>query len=62
MRWTLWVRHYHAEEEQRTPPVRRLGYRAERVFSSVQEPCEWRLGRIVGPDVAELEGPPFRSR
>jgi hypothetical protein len=49
------VRHYHAEEEQRTPPVRRLGDRAQRVFSSVQETCEWRLGRAVGPGETELE-------
>src|SRR5882724_5504511 len=39
------IRHYHAEEEQRTPPVRHVGDRAERVFLSVQSMCEWRLGR-----------------
>lgn len=39
------VRHYHAEEEQRTPPVTTSGDRAERVFRSVQTMCEWRLGR-----------------
>jgi hypothetical protein len=49
------VRHYHAEEEQRNPPVRRLGDRAQRVFSSVQAACEWRLGRAVGPGETELE-------
>jgi len=49
------VRHYHAEEERRSPPVRRFGNRAQRVFSSVQEMCEWRLGRIAGPGEAEPE-------
>lgn len=39
------VRHYHAEEEQRTPPAMNLGERAQRVFASVQGVCEWRLGR-----------------
>jgi hypothetical protein len=39
------IRHYHAEEEQRTPPVMRLGDRAQMVFQSVQGMCEWRLGR-----------------
>ena len=39
------VRHYHAEEVQRTPPVMALSVRAERVFLTVQEFCEWRLGR-----------------
>jgi len=39
------VRHYQAEEEQRRPPFKRLGERAQRVFSSVQAFCEWRLGR-----------------
>jgi len=39
------VRHYHAEEEQRTPPEMSLGERALRVFRSVQKMCEWRLGR-----------------
>jgi hypothetical protein len=39
------VRHYRAEEGQRTPPAMRLGDRARRVFSSVQAVCEWRLGR-----------------
>ena len=39
------IRHYHAEEEQRTPPVMRLGDRAQTVFQSVQGMCEWRLGR-----------------
>lgn len=49
------VRHYHAEEEQRTPPVRRLGDRAQRVFASAQAACEWRLGRALGPDGTEVE-------
>jgi hypothetical protein len=43
------VRHYHAQEEQRTPPVLRLGDRARRVFESVQAICEWRLGRVPFP-------------
>ena len=42
------VRYYHAEEEQRTPPVVKLGERAQMVFKSVQEICEWRLGRAPG--------------
>lgn len=46
------VRHYHAEEEQRTPPAVRLGDRAQRVFLSVQKMCEWRLGR--SPDLGEV--------
>jgi len=50
------VRHYHAEEEQRTPPTLRLGERAERVFQSVQKMCEWRLGRSPSPgEAAEFE-------
>ena len=43
------VRHYHAEEEQRTPPVMNLSERAQWVFSSVQRCCEWRLGRSPFP-------------
>src|ERR1017187_10896044 len=43
------VRHYHAEEEQRTPPSPKLGERAHRVFLSVQSFCEWRLGRAPFP-------------
>lgn len=39
------ARHYHSEEEQRTPSPANLGERAQRVFQSVQEMCEWRLGR-----------------
>ena len=42
-------RHYHAEEEQRTPPPPRLSERAQRVFLSVQGMCEWRLGRAAFP-------------
>lgn len=44
------VRHYHAEENQHTPPRLNLGERAERVFLSVQEMCEWRLGRSSSSD------------
>lgn len=43
------VRHYHAEEERRTPPAMTLGERAELVFRSVQAMCEWRLGRSSIP-------------
>jgi hypothetical protein len=43
------VRHYHAEEETRTPPALRLGDRARRFFESVQTICEWRLGRAPFP-------------
>ena len=50
------VRHYHAEEEQRTPPAMKLSERAERVFQSVQQMCEWRLGRSPSPgDPTEFE-------
>lgn len=54
------VRHYHAEEEQRTPPMMRLGERAQRVFLSVQKMCEWRLGRSLfpGDTVANEAGMP----
>jgi hypothetical protein len=48
------VRHYHAEEERHRPPVMRLGDRAQRVFSSVQAFCEWRLGKGPCPG----DGPP----
>jgi hypothetical protein len=43
------VRHYHAEEEQRTPSAMRLGERALRVFLSVRTMCERRLGRSSLP-------------
>jgi hypothetical protein len=43
------VRHYHAEEEARTPPSTKLGDRAQRVFLPVQRMCEWRLGRSPFP-------------
>jgi hypothetical protein len=43
------VRHYRPEEEQRRPPLMRLGDRAQRVLSSVQAFCEWRLGRAAFP-------------
>src|SRR5580698_7082513 len=48
------VRHYQAEEEQRRPPFKRLGERAQRVFSSVQAFCEWRLGRAPFPGDGSL--------
>ena len=44
------VRHYHAEEDQHTPPRVNLGERAQRVFLSVQKMSEWRLGRSSFPD------------
>ncbi len=43
------VRHYHAEEQQHTPPTMTLSGRAERVFRSVQTICEWRLGKSPFP-------------
>ena len=43
------IRHYHAQEETRTPTALRLGDRARRVFESVQTICEWRLGRAPFP-------------
>jgi hypothetical protein len=50
------IRHYHAEEEQRTPPAMMLGERAQRVFLSVQGMCEVRLGRSSFPgETVELE-------
>jgi hypothetical protein len=48
------ARHYHAEEEQRTPPARALAASAERVFQSVQAICEWRLGRAPVPGETEM--------
>ena len=47
------VRHYHAEEEQRTFPNQRLADRAERVFRALQELCEFRLGRAPLPGLNE---------
>ena len=54
------VRHYQAEEDLRTPPARRLGERAERVFQSVQKMCEFRLGRasLAGDTAAPGPGMP----
>jgi hypothetical protein len=49
------VRHYHAEEDQRRPPVVRCGERARRVFESVQTMCEWRLGRAPVPGETTTE-------
>ena len=49
------ARYYHAEEEQRTPPVVHLSERAQRVFVSVQEMCEWRLGRAPQDDAEDTE-------
>lgn len=48
------VRHYHAQEERREPPVVNLGDRAHRVFRSVQTICEWRLGKSPLPGEAEM--------
>lgn len=50
------IRHYHAEEEQRTPPKRMLAERPERVFRSVQPFCEWRLGRSACPGETSVDG------
>ncbi len=49
------IRHYHAEEEQRTPPKMMLAERPERVFRSVQPFCEWRLGRSAFPGETSVE-------
>jgi hypothetical protein len=49
------IRHYHAEQEQRTPPAMRLAGRAQRVFDSVQRMCEWRLGRLALPGLGMNE-------
>ena len=38
------VYHYRAVEAQRIPPTRPLSEPAARVFKSVQQVCEWRLG------------------
>ena len=51
------VRHYHADEEQRTPPRRTLGQRAEKVFRSVETLCEWRLGRSPFPGETDVPEP-----
>jgi hypothetical protein len=51
------IRHYHAEEEQRTPPKMMLAERAERVFRSVQPFCEWRLGRSAFPGDPSVAAP-----
>jgi len=52
------IRHYRAEQEQRTPPNVCLGDKAQRVFDSVLPICEWRMGR-EGPAVpAELGSSP----
>lgn len=48
------VRHYHASEEQRTPPRRSLGQRAEKVFQSVETICEGRLGRSSWPGETDV--------
>ncbi len=50
------IRYYHSEEEQRTPSAPRLSDRAQRVFLSVQEICEFRLGRrpMTGESVRAL--------
>lgn len=50
------VRHYHAEEEQRRPPVANLADRARRVFGMVKQVCEWRLGRSPLPAHADAPG------
>ena len=47
------VRHYRAEEEQRRPPALQLHERSQRVFSAVQDVCEWRLGKVPLPGTDE---------
>ena len=42
------VYHYRAVESQRTPTLRPLSEPAGRVFRSVQQMCEWRLGNAPG--------------
>ena len=57
------VRHYHAEEAQRHPPAANLADRAQRVFTSVQAVCEWRLGRSPLPARTEMSaGRPQKLR
>lgn len=51
------VRHYHAQEEGRTPPALKLGDRAHRVFRSVQPICEWRLGNSPLPGETDVTEP-----
>ena len=54
------IRHYRAEQEQRTPPEVGLGEKAQRVFDSVLPFCQWRLGRSSALTPAELgSAPPF---
>jgi hypothetical protein len=48
------MRHYRAEQEQRTPPDMRLGGQAQRIFDSVLPICEWRMGRNGASAPAEL--------
>ena len=48
------MRHYRAEQEQRTPPDMRLGGQAQRIFDSVLPFCEWRLGRESPSQPPEL--------
>ena len=51
------VRHYHAQEEGRTPPAVKIGDRAHRVFMSVQTICEWRMGKSTFPGETEITKP-----
>lgn len=53
------LRHYHALEVQKTPPARSLPKRVERVFQSVQQKCEWRLGNAVFAGESEKIGIPL---
>jgi hypothetical protein len=50
------IRHYRAEQEQRTPPEVPLGDKAQRIFDSVLPFCEWCLSR-TGPVVPAELGP-----
>lgn len=51
------IRHYRAEQEQRTPADVRLGDKAQRIFDNTLPICEWRLGR-EGPAVPPQLGSP----
>lgn len=52
------IRHYRAEQEQRSPPDVRLGAQAQRICDSVLPICEWRMGRKGASVPAELGASP----
>jgi hypothetical protein len=51
------VRYYHYLEDNRTPSLPKLADRAQGVFVSVHETCEWRLGRALPSEGEELVEP-----